>query len=77
VESDKEEVELNAPKHGKEDDEEHHGGNTFAGGTGGRDTAGLGGVGGPYRLAKKENTRVEQLSDEVTCIICLGPDALC
>ena len=26
------------------------GGNQWAGGTGGRDTAGLGGVGGPYRL---------------------------
>jgi hypothetical protein len=26
------------------------GGNTWAGGTGGRDTAGLGGKGGPYRL---------------------------
>ncbi|TFK15889.1 glutaredoxin-related protein 5, mitochondrial [Platysternon megacephalum] len=28
----------------------HVGGNTWAGGTGGRDTAGLGGKGGPYRL---------------------------
>jgi hypothetical protein len=28
----------------------HVGGNTWAGGTGGRDTAGLGGRGGPYRL---------------------------
>lgn len=26
------------------------GGNTWAGGSGGFDTAGLGGVGGPYRL---------------------------
>lgn len=34
---------LSEPKHGKEDDKEHHGGNTWAGGTGGRDTAGLGG----------------------------------
>lgn len=40
------------PKHGKTDDKEHHGGNTWAGGTGGSDTAGLGGVGGPYRLDK-------------------------
>ena len=30
--------------------EPHVGGNTWAGGTGGRDTAGLGGKGGPYRL---------------------------
>ena len=28
----------------------HVGGNQWAGGTGGRDTAGLGGRGGPYRL---------------------------
>ena len=28
----------------------HVGGNQWAGGTGGRDTAGLGGKGGPYRL---------------------------
>jgi len=40
------------PKHGKVDqlNEPHVGGNTWAGGTGGRDTAGLGGKGGPYRL---------------------------
>ncbi|XP_042236264.1 von Willebrand factor A domain-containing protein 8-like isoform X2 [Homarus americanus] len=40
------------PKHGKEDPSNapHVGGNTWAGGTGGRDTAGLGGKGGPYRL---------------------------
>lgn len=40
------------PKHGKVDpnNEPHVGGNTWAGGTGGRDTAGLGGRGGPYRL---------------------------
>ena len=36
-----------APKHGKEDPDNtpHVGGNTWAGGTGGRDTAGLGGKG--------------------------------
>ena len=28
----------------------HSGGNQWAGGTGGSDTAGLGGIGGPYRL---------------------------
>ncbi|XP_064614845.1 von Willebrand factor A domain-containing protein 8-like [Liolophura sinensis] len=41
-----------SPKHGKEDPDNvpHVGGNTWAGGTGGADTAGLGGVGGPYRL---------------------------
>lgn len=45
---------LGAPKHGKEDakNEPHVGGNTWAGGTGGSDTAGLGGRGGPYRLDK-------------------------
>ncbi|XP_028966962.1 von Willebrand factor A domain-containing protein 8 [Galendromus occidentalis] len=51
------------PKHGKTDDKEHHGGNTWAGGTGGSDTAGLGGVGGPYRLDKGFD--VHQVSDEV------------
>ena len=40
----------------------HVGGNTWAGGTGGRDTAGLGGKGGPYRLDAGHN--VFQLSDE-------------
>lgn len=45
---------LNGPKHGKEDpqNDPHVGGNTWAGGTGGSDTAGLGGRGGPYRLDK-------------------------
>lgn len=40
------------PKHGKIDPtgNPHVGGNMWAGGTGGRDTAGLGGKGGPYRL---------------------------
>lgn len=43
---------VSDPKHGKidPDNEPHVGGNTWAGGTGGRDTAGLGGKGGPYRL---------------------------
>lgn len=55
---------LNAPKHGKEDpkNEIHVGGNTWAGGTGGSDTAGLGGRGGPYRLDKGHT--VHQVSDE-------------
>lgn len=37
------------------------GGNTWAGGTGGRDTAGLGGKGGPYRLDKGHD--VHQVGD--------------
>ena len=42
---------LGQPKFGKTDPENrpHVGGNTWAGGTGGYDTAGLGGVGGPFR----------------------------
>ncbi|KAJ3641595.1 hypothetical protein Zmor_028095 [Zophobas morio] len=52
------------PKHGKEDPDNapHVGGNTWAGGTGGRDTAGMGGKGGPYRLDKGHE--VHQLSEE-------------
>lgn len=43
---------ADGPKHGKIDPKNapHHGGNTWAGGTGGSNTAGLGGIGGPYRL---------------------------
>ncbi|XP_078415732.1 von Willebrand factor A domain-containing protein 8 isoform X1 [Cetorhinus maximus] len=45
-------LDVTAPKHGRidMDNTPHVGGNTWAGGTGGRDTAGLGGKGGPYRL---------------------------
>ncbi|XP_062982036.1 von Willebrand factor A domain-containing protein 8 [Elgaria multicarinata webbii] len=45
-------MDVSSPKHGKTDPDNapHVGGNTWAGGTGGRDTAGLGGKGGPYRL---------------------------
>lgn len=45
-------LDTSGPKHGKvdKDGNPHVGGNTWAGGTGGRDTAGLGGKGGPYRL---------------------------
>ncbi|TMW60750.1 hypothetical protein Poli38472_000792 [Pythium oligandrum] len=45
---------LDKPKYGKDDpnNDPHVGGNTWAGGTGGSDTAGLGGRGGPYRLDK-------------------------
>ena len=52
---------LGAPKHGKEDNQPHVGGNTWAGGTGGSDTAGLGGRGGAYRLDKGHT--VHQVSD--------------
>ncbi|XP_050294276.1 LOW QUALITY PROTEIN: von Willebrand factor A domain-containing protein 8 [Anthonomus grandis grandis] len=57
-------LDVSSPKHGKEDpnNDPHVGGNTWAGGTGGRDTAGLGGKGGPYRLDKGHT--VHQLSDE-------------
>ncbi|KAK9739681.1 AAA domain (dynein-related subfamily) [Popillia japonica] len=54
---------VSSPKHGKIDpkNDPHVGGNTWAGGTGGRDTAGLGGKGGPYRL--DAGHPVHQLSD--------------
>jgi MoxR-like ATPase len=54
-----------APKHGKVDPDNtpHVGGNTWAGGTGGSDTAGLGGRGGPYRL--DSGHPVHQVSDEM------------
>ncbi|KAH9251039.1 hypothetical protein BASA81_011099 [Batrachochytrium salamandrivorans] len=54
--------EASTPKHGKVDNKPHVGGNTWAGGTGGSDTAGLGGRGGPYRLDKGDP--VHQLSDQ-------------
>ena len=54
---------IESPKHGKEDpnNDPHVGGNTWAGGTGGSNTAGLGGRGGPYRLDKGHP--VHQVSD--------------
>jgi len=57
-------LDAKGPKHGKVDEknEPHVGGNTWQGGTGGRDTAGLGGKGGPYRLDAGHD--VHQLSDE-------------
>lgn len=70
-------LQVNGPKHGYKDvtrrrltsigkrdpnNTPHVGGNTWAGGTGGRDTAGLGGKGGPYRL--DAGHQVHQLSDE-------------
>ncbi|KAF4047109.1 ATPase family associated domain-containing protein 5 [Phytophthora infestans] len=55
---------LDTPKYGKDDpnNDPHVGGNTWAGGTGGSDTAGLGGRGGPYRLDKGHP--VHQVSQE-------------
>ncbi|GAA5999420.1 hypothetical protein JCM5350_001970, partial [Sporobolomyces pararoseus] len=54
---------LTEPKYGKVDDEEHSGGNTWAGGTGGRDTAGSGGRGGYMRLLKGK--KVKQIPDSL------------
>lgn len=53
------------PKHGKVDPDNtpHIGGNTWYGGTGGSDTAGLGGRGGPYRVDLGHP--VHQVSDEM------------
>jgi hypothetical protein len=45
------------------DNTPHVGGNTWAGGSGGSDTAGLGGRGGPYRL--DAGHPVHQISDEM------------
>ncbi|XP_037937936.1 von Willebrand factor A domain-containing protein 8 isoform X2 [Teleopsis dalmanni] len=55
---------VSGPKYGKVDPKNapHVGGNTWAGGSGGRDTAGLGGKGGPFRL--DAGHKVHQLSDE-------------
>ena len=43
---------FGGPKHGKVDPDNapHVGGNQWQGGSGGRDTAGMGGAGGPYRI---------------------------
>ena len=53
-----------SPKHGEVDSANtpHVGGNNWAGGSGGSDTAGLGGRGGPYRL--DSGHPVAQVSDE-------------
>ncbi|KAI8820228.1 AAA domain-containing protein [Fimicolochytrium jonesii] len=56
--------EASGPKHGKEDDQPHVGGNQWAGGSGGSDTAGIGGRAGPYRLHKKGQPIV-RLPDDV------------
>ena len=54
---------LKDPKFGQWDDknEAHVGGSNWAGGTGGSNTAGLGGRGGPYRLDRGH--KVHQVSD--------------
>ncbi|KAF7342156.1 von Willebrand factor A domain-containing protein 8 [Mycena venus] len=56
-------TELGEPKEGEHDDKEHHGGNKWAGGTGGRDTAGMGGRGGYKRFYKGGD--IKQVSDEL------------
>ncbi|CAF3863180.1 unnamed protein product [Adineta steineri] len=62
-------TDLNGPKHGKVDPENqpHVGGNQWAGGSGGRDTAGLGGIGGPYRL--DSGHQVYQVPDDVKAAV--------
>ncbi|KAJ7050407.1 AAA domain-containing protein [Mycena amicta] len=54
-------TELGEPKEGDHDDKEHSGGNRWAGGTGGRDTAGMGGRGGYKRIYKGGD--IKQVSD--------------
>jgi von Willebrand factor A domain-containing protein 8 len=56
---------VSVPKKGKVDENKHPhvGGNTWFGGTGGSDTAGLGGRGGPYRM--DNGNQIHQLSDVV------------
>ncbi|KAJ7628770.1 AAA domain-containing protein [Roridomyces roridus] len=56
-------TELGEPKEGEHDDKEHSGGNKWAGGTGGRDTAGMGGRGGYKRFYKGGN--IKQVSDKL------------
>ncbi|KZS88617.1 hypothetical protein SISNIDRAFT_417941 [Sistotremastrum niveocremeum HHB9708] len=62
-------TELDEPKKGIDDPENkpHTGGNTFSGGTGGRDTAGQGGRGGFMRLSKGHpiNQVSQKLKDDV------------
>ncbi|KAG7095577.1 hypothetical protein E1B28_006310 [Marasmius oreades] len=48
-------TDLSEPKEGVHDDKQHQGGNKYAGGTGGRDTAGIGGRGGYKRFYKGGN----------------------
>ncbi|KAI9094100.1 AAA domain-containing protein [Phlyctochytrium arcticum] len=53
-----------APTHGEVDGKSHVGGGKFAGGSGGSNTAGIGGRGGPYRLHKAGNPIV-RLPDDI------------
>ncbi|PKI82422.1 hypothetical protein MVES1_003389 [Malassezia vespertilionis] len=64
VQFDQPDSSLDRPKEGKDDpnNDPHVGGNTWRGGTGGRDTAGLGGKGGYERVYKGH--QVHQISDE-------------
>ena len=57
-------TDIGSPKHGKVDpnNKPHVGGNTWAGGSGGSDTSGLGGRSGPYRNDSGHD--VHQVSDE-------------
>uniref|UniRef100_A0A8C9W2Q1 von Willebrand factor A domain-containing protein 8 n=1 Tax=Scleropages formosus TaxID=113540 RepID=A0A8C9W2Q1_SCLFO len=60
-------LDVSSPRHGKVDPKNapHVGGNQWAGGTGGRDTAGLGGMGGPYRLDAGHNVyQVSQMEKD-------------
>ncbi|KAJ3746345.1 AAA domain-containing protein [Lentinula detonsa] len=62
---------LGDPKEGEHDDKQHIGGNKYAGGIGGRETAGLGGKGGYKRLYKGGDikqlpeTAKRQVSEEI------------
>ncbi|KAF8909617.1 AAA domain-containing protein [Gymnopilus junonius] len=56
-------TDLDQPKEGEHDDKEHSGGNRWAGGTGGRDTAGMGGRGGYKRLYKGGD--IKQIPDSL------------
>ncbi|PPQ92175.1 hypothetical protein CVT25_008949 [Psilocybe cyanescens] len=63
IEFEPKDVSLNEPKEGEHDDKQHSGGNKWAGGTGGRDTAGMGGRGGYKRLYKGGD--IKQVSDRL------------
>lgn len=63
---------LSEPKYGKDTEKKHVGGNTWAGGTGGRDTAGLGGRGGYMRKYNK-NHDISQIPDSLKADV---PDSI-
>lgn len=64
---------MKGPKHGQIDAENmpHIGGNTWAGGSGGRDTAGLGGKGGEMKWIEEEEE--EDFLYALCCTCCAGP----